>query len=97
MPTGGNDDIKVFAKSVADADAPDAIVKAALDAYGAIDILFNNAGVSGRSLTHERRTPNGIVNSRSMCGAIPHLRAAIPHLIRRAERRAGRASYARLP
>jgi len=49
----GNGAIKVLAKSVADDDAPETIVKAALDAYGAIDILFNNAGVSGRSLTHE--------------------------------------------
>ena len=87
----GAKDIKVFAKSVADADAPDAIVKAALDAYGAIDILFNNAGVSGRALTHELTDAEWdrqfAINVRA---PFRISRAAIPHLIKRAEEK-GRA------
>ena len=87
----GNSAIKVLAKSVADDDAPEAIVKAALDAYGAIDILFNNAGVSGRSLTHETTDAEWdrqfAVNVRA---PFRISRAAIPHLIKRAEEK-GRA------
>ena len=87
----GNGAIKVLAKSVADDDAPEAIVKAALDAYGAIDILFNNAGVSGRSLTHETSDAEWdrqfAVNVRA---PFRISRAAIPHLIKRAEEK-GRA------
>ena len=87
----GNSAIKVLAKSVADDDAPEAIVKAALDAYGAIDILFNNAGVSGRSLTHETSDAEWdrqfAVNVRA---PFRISRAAIPHLIKRAEEK-GRA------
>lgn len=87
----GAANIKVLAKSVADEDSPDAIVKAALDAYGAIDILFNNAGVSGRSLTHETTDAEWdrqfAVNVRA---PFRISRAAIPHLIKRAEEK-GRA------
>ena len=87
----GNGAIKVLAKSVADDDAPETIVKAALDAYGAIDILFNNAGVSGRSLTHETSDAEWdrqfAVNVRA---PFRISRAAIPHLIKRAEEK-GRA------
>ena len=87
----GNGAIKVLAKSVADDDAPETIVKAALDAYGAIDILFNNAGVSGRSLTHETTDAEWdrqfAVNVRA---PFRISRAAIPHLIKRAEEK-GRA------
>ncbi|MCC2104369.1 MAG: SDR family oxidoreductase [Hyphomicrobiales bacterium] len=87
----GNSAIKVLAKSVVDDDAPEAIVKAALDAYGAIDILFNNAGVSGRSLTHETSDAEWdrqfAVNVRA---PFRISRAAIPHLIKRAEEK-GRA------
>ncbi len=87
----GAKDIKVLAKSVADEDSPDAIVKAALDAYGAIDILFNNAGVSGRALTHELTDAEWdrqfSVNVRA---PFRISRAAIPHLIKRAEEK-GRA------
>jgi NAD(P)-dependent dehydrogenase (short-subunit alcohol dehydrogenase family) len=67
------------------------IVEAALKAYGAIDILFNNAGVSGRSLAHETTDADWdrifAVNVRA---PFRISRAAIPHLIERAEAK-GRA------
>ena len=82
----GNERIKILAKSVTDEDAPDAIVAAALSAYGAIDILFNNAGVSGRSLAAETTDADWDrifgVNVRA---PFRISRAAIPHLIKRAE------------
>lgn len=87
----GNAAIAVLAKSVVDEDAPETIVKAALDKFGAIDILFNNAGVSGRSLTHETTDAEWdrqfAVNVRA---PFRISRAAIPHLIKRAEEK-GRA------
>ena len=87
----GNAAISVLAKSVVDEDAPETIVKTALDIFGAIDILFNNAGVSGRSLTHETSDADWdrqfAVNVRA---PFRISRAAIPHLIKRAEEK-GRA------
>ena len=87
----GNAAISVLAQSVADDDAPDKIVNAALERFGAIDILFNNAGVSGRSLTHETTDAEWdrqfAVNVRA---PFRISRAAIPHLIKRAEEK-GRA------
>lgn len=49
----GTPGITVLAKSVTDDDAPARIVGAALERLGAIDILFNNAGVSHRALAQE--------------------------------------------
>ncbi len=87
----GNGAISVLAQSVTDDDAPEKIVNAALENFGAIDILFNNAGVSGRSLTHETTDAEWdrqfAVNVRA---PFRISRAAIPHLIKRAEEK-GRA------
>lgn len=87
----GNSAISVLAQSVTDDDAPEKIVNAALEKFGAIDILFNNAGVSGRSLTHETTDAEWdrqfAVNVRA---PFRISRAAIPHLIKRAEEK-GRA------
>ncbi len=87
----GAKSIAVLAKSVADDDAPDAIVAEALRRYGAIDILFNNAGVSNRSLAAETTDADWdrvfAVNVRA---PFRISRAAIPHLIKRAEEK-GRA------
>ena len=82
----GNGAISVLAQSVSEDDAPEKIVNAALEKFGAIDILFNNAGVSGRSLTHETTDAEWdrqfAVNVRA---PFRISRAAIPHLIKRAE------------
>ncbi len=87
----GNGAISVLAQSVSEDDAPEKIVNAALEKFGAIDILFNNAGVSGRSLTHETTDAEWdrqfAVNVRA---PFRISRAAIPHLIKRAEEK-GRA------
>ncbi|MCB1542379.1 MAG: SDR family oxidoreductase [Rhodoblastus sp.] len=87
----GNGAISVLAKSVTDDDAPEAIVNAALEKFGAIDILFNNAGVSNRSLAAETTDADWdrvfAVNVRA---PFRISRAAIPHLIKRAEEK-GRA------
>ncbi|HMN72670.1 MAG TPA: SDR family NAD(P)-dependent oxidoreductase [Rhodoblastus sp.] len=87
----GNGAISVLAQSVTDDDAPEKIVDAALEKFGAIDILFNNAGVSNRSLAAETTDADWdrvfAVNVRA---PFRISRAAIPHLIRRAEEK-GRA------
>ena len=87
----GNGAVSALAKSVADDDAPETIVRAALEKFGAIDILFNNAGVSNRSLAAETTDADWdrvfAVNVRA---PFRISRAAIPHLIRRAEEK-GRA------
>lgn len=74
------------AKDVTDDDAPAIVLDEALRAGGGLDILFNNAGVSGRQLAEEHTDAlwdrQFAVNVRAtfrMC------RAAIPHLRRRAE------------
>jgi 3-oxoacyl-[acyl-carrier protein] reductase len=87
----GIESIVPFAQSVIDDDAPEKIVGAALEKFGAIDILFNNAGVSGRALAHETTDADWdrifAVNVRA---PFRISRAAIPHLIKRAEEK-GRA------
>ncbi len=47
---GNNLDISALSKDITDEDAPEAILEHTLDRFGAVDILFNNAGVSGREL-----------------------------------------------
>lgn len=83
--------IVTLARSVTDEDAPDAIVQAALKTFGAIDILFNNAGVSNRSLAAETTDADWdrvfAVNVRA---PFRISRAAIPALVKRAEEK-GRA------
>lgn len=49
----GHANIAVLAKSVTDDDAPDVMLKTVQDRFGGVDILFNNAGVSGRALAEE--------------------------------------------
>lgn len=87
----GAERIVAFARSVSDEDAPEAIVQAALKQFGAIDILFNNAGVSHRALAAETADADWdrvfAVNVRA---PFRISRAAIPALIRRAEEK-GRA------
>ena len=49
----GNNAIAAFGGDITGDDAPKKIVAAALEKFGAIDILFNNAGVSGRAFVEE--------------------------------------------
>lgn len=87
----GEKSIAPLACDITDADAPKRIVGAALERFGAIDILFNNAGVSGRAfaeeMTDEMWDRVMDVNVRAMFRTC---REAIPHLRKRAEEK-GRA------
>jgi NAD(P)-dependent dehydrogenase (short-subunit alcohol dehydrogenase family) len=75
-----------LAQDVTDDDAPQQVLAEALRAGGGLDILFNNAGVSGRRLAEEhddalwdRQFDVNVRAAFRMC------RAAIPHLRARAE------------
>lgn len=80
----GNDSIVTLEKDITDEDAPEVIVGAALDKFGKLDILFNNAGVSGRDnaefMPQEQWDKVMAVNVtgqfRLAKAAIPELRAA---------------------
>ena len=87
----GSNAIVPLAADITGDDAPKKIVVAALERFGAIDILFNNAGVSGRAfaeeMTDEQWDRVMDVNVRAMFRTC---REAIPHLRKRAEEK-GRA------
>jgi 3-oxoacyl-[acyl-carrier protein] reductase len=80
-----NSRIVTFEQDVTAEDAPDRLMAAVRERFGALDILFNNAGVSGRALAHELTDEQWDrvmgVNVRSMFRIC---RAAIPVLIERA-------------
>lgn len=87
----GEQAIAPLACDITDDDAPKRIIGAALERFGGIDILFNNAGVSGRALAEEMTDEQWDhvmdVNVRAMFRTC---REAIPHLRKRAEEK-GRA------
>jgi len=87
----GEASIVPFGCDVTGDDAPARIVETAIKRFGAIDILFNNAGVSGRAFAEEMTDEMWDrvmgVNVRAMFRIC---RAAIPHLRKRAEEK-GRA------
>ena len=59
---------------VTDREAVDAMVAAGIDAYGAIDFLFNSAGAAGRRRRRVGRNAGAVPGDR--CGALaPGLRA----------------------
>ena len=87
----GNNAVAAFACDITGDDAPRQIVAAAVSQFGALDILFNNAGVSGRAFVEEMTDEqwdrvNG-VNVRAMFRIC---REAIPALKARAKEK-GRA------
>lgn len=88
---GGHNDIAFLAKDITDVDAPAAIVDAAHQRLGGIDILFNNAGVShnalAEQLSDDQWNDTFAVNVTAMFRIC---REAIPALRRRAEKK-GRA------
>ena len=72
-------------------DAPTRIVAAAVEKFGALDILFNNAGVSGRAFVEEMTDAEwDRVNAVNVRAVFRMCRAAIPALKARA-REKGRA------
>lgn len=80
----GNESIVTVEKDITDEDAPEVIVRAAIDKFGKLDILFNNAGVSGRDnvefMPQEQwgrvLAVNVTAQFRLAKAAIPELRAA---------------------
>ena len=87
----GNKAIEAFAADITGGDAPKKIVAAALDRFGALDILFNNAGVSGRAFVEEMTDEMwDRVNDVNVRGMFRLCREAIPALRQRA-REKGRA------
>src|SRR5207253_788640 len=88
---GGGNAIASFAADITGDDAPKKIVAAALEKFGAIDILFNNAGVSGRAFVEEMTDEFwDRVNAVNVRGMFRLCREAIPALKTRAKEK-GRA------
>ncbi|QQS12424.1 MAG: SDR family oxidoreductase [Rhodospirillales bacterium] len=87
----GIDAIAALGVDITGDDAPKRILDAAVERFGGVDILFNNAGVSGRAFAEEMTDEHWDrvmgVNVRAMFRIC---REAIPHLRRAAERK-GRA------
>jgi NAD(P)-dependent dehydrogenase (short-subunit alcohol dehydrogenase family) len=87
----GNKAIEAFAADITGDDAPKKIMAAALDRFGGLDILFNNAGVSGRAFVEEMTDEMwDRVNAVNVRGMFRLCREAIPALKLRA-REKGRA------
>jgi NAD(P)-dependent dehydrogenase (short-subunit alcohol dehydrogenase family) len=83
--------ISAFAADITEDDAPRRIVAAALERFGALDILFNNAGVSGRAFIEEMTDAEwDRVNDVNVRAMFRICREAIPALKLRA-REKGRA------
>ncbi len=87
----GNAAISVLAVDITGDDAPRQIVAEAVDKFGAIDILYNNAGVSGRAFVEEMTDEFwDRVNDVNVRAMFRICRAAIPVLKKRAAEK-GRA------
>lgn len=87
----GNKSIEAFAADITGDDAPKTIVAAVLGRFGALDILFNNAGVSGRAFVEEMTDEMwDRVNDVNVRGMFRLCREAIPALKLRAKEK-GRA------
>ncbi|UYN93076.1 MAG: SDR family oxidoreductase [Enhydrobacter sp.] len=87
----GHPDIVALGSDITGDDAPRGIVAAALEKFGAIDIVFNNAGVSGRAFVEEMTDAEwDRVNAVNVRAMFRICREAIPSLKARA-RDKGRA------
>lgn len=81
----GRDAIAPFKADITAGDAPRCIVEAVLARFGALDILFNNAGVSGRAFVEEMTDDMwDRVNAVNVRGMFRLCREAIPALKARA-------------
>ena len=88
---GGTDAIAAFACDITSKDAPNQIIGTALNKFGGLDILFNNAGVSGRSFVEEMSDEEwDRVNAVNVRAMFRLCREAIPALKARAKEK-GRA------
>src|SRR3954464_14015439 len=86
-----NTAIATCAVDITGDDAPKKIIGAALEKFGALDILFNNAGVSGRAFVEEMTDEFwDRVNGVNVRGMFRLCREAIPVLKARAKEK-GRA------
>ncbi|MDR3507945.1 MAG: SDR family NAD(P)-dependent oxidoreductase [Caulobacteraceae bacterium] len=80
--------IRTLAQDVAAAEAPQVIVEAALEAFGALDILFNNAGVANSTPAAQMTDEDwDRVISINLRAVFRLSRQAIPHLIQSAHGR----------
>ena len=87
----GSNAITPFKADITADDAPARIVEAAVSKFGALDILFNNAGMSGRAFVEEMTDEMwDRVNGVNVRGMFRLCRAAIPALKARAKEK-GRA------
>lgn len=87
----GNAAIVPLAQDITGPDAPATIVETALKQFGALDILFNNAGVSGRAFAEEMTDEQwSRVMDVNVTGVFRMCRRAIPALRERAAK-VGRA------
>ena len=87
----GNTAVSVLAVDITGDDAPRQIVAVAVGKFGAIDILYNNAGVSGRAFVEEMTDEFwDRVNDVNVRAMFRICRAAIPVLKKRAAEK-GRA------
>lgn len=76
-------DAHAFTADVADSSQVDAMVSAALERWGRIDVLVNNAGVNIPGVLHE--VPDDVIDRTlavNVKGQIYGCRAAIPHMLR---------------
>jgi NAD(P)-dependent dehydrogenase (short-subunit alcohol dehydrogenase family) len=68
--------------SVASPEGAEAIVGAALDAWGRVDIVVNNAGITGKGAFADPETWQRVVSTH-LFGTVNVLRAAWPHFLER--------------
>lgn len=77
----GSHGISGFETDITDADTPGRIVGAAVEAFGRLDILFNNAGVSRRALVGEQTEEEwNLTLSVNLTAQFRLATAAVPHL-----------------
>ena len=76
------DQIASLALSVTEADAPETIARTAVETFGGVDILFNNAGVAGNALAKDMSDAEwDRVMDVNINAVFKVTRAAIPYLI----------------
>ena len=73
--------ISVLEQDVTDDDAPGNIVSTAIERYGRLDILFNNAGISRRAIVGEQTEEDwNLTLSVNLTAQFRLATAAVPHL-----------------